>query len=260
LTGLVVLKIGGSVITDKSSQRTFRRDVMERISREVGRCWPTAIVIVHGAGSWGHPIAKEYGIEKGFREHRQLEGFVKTVQTVRQLNHMVTDVLIQTGIGAVGLPASTLFVTRRGAIETAHLDLVFSAIELGVVPVTCGDATFDRELKFTVLSGDQISVYLAKALKASRIVYATDVDGVYEVDRQTGERHLIPVLNYKKHTTLLYGGVGGDDVTGGMFNKVEAAFEAVQAGVKVVVVNGLVEGRIESAVKGLEVVGTELVP
>jgi isopentenyl phosphate kinase len=45
-----------------------------------------------------------------------------------------------------------------------------------------------------------------------------------------------------------------------MFNKVEAAFEAVKAGVKVVVVNGLVEGRIESAVKGLEVVGTELVP
>ncbi len=49
MTGLVVLKIGGSVITDKSSQRTFRRDVMERISREVGRCWPTPIVIVHGA-------------------------------------------------------------------------------------------------------------------------------------------------------------------------------------------------------------------
>lgn len=260
MTGLVILKIGGSVITDKSTKNAFKSDVVERISREVGRCWPTPMAIVHGAGSYGHPIAKEYAIEKGFREHRQLEGFVKTLQTVKQLNHMVTDALIRTGIGAVGLPASTLFVTRRGLIETAHLDLIFSALELGIIPVTCGDATFDRELKFTVLSGDQISVYLAKALKASRIVYATDVDGVYETDRYTGERRLIPVLNYKKHTTLLYGGVSGDDVTGGMFNKVEAAFEAVKAGVKVVVVNGLVEGRIESAIKGLEVVGTELVP
>ncbi|MEM2052142.1 MAG: hypothetical protein QW614_04225, partial [Candidatus Caldarchaeum sp.] len=77
MRGLVILKIGGSVITDKKVERLFRKDVMDRISREVARCWPTPMVIIHGAGSFGHPIAERYRLSEGFREQRQLEGFVK---------------------------------------------------------------------------------------------------------------------------------------------------------------------------------------
>lgn len=260
LTGLVILKIGGSVITDKKRENAFRADVMDRISTEVARCWPTPLIIIHGAGSYGHPLAKQYQLDQGYREQRQLEGFVKTLQQVKKLNRLVVDSLIQTGIGSVGMPASGLFITRKGVIETAHLDMIFSALELGIIPVTCGDAVFDRELKFTVLSGDQIAIHLAKSLKASKIVYATDVDGVYEVDRETNEKRLVEKLDYRKHVTLYYGAVEGDDVTGGMFNKVETSFEAVKAGVKVTIVNGLVEGRIESAIKGKPVKGTILVP
>ncbi|MEM2036887.1 MAG: isopentenyl phosphate kinase, partial [Candidatus Caldarchaeum sp.] len=178
LAGLVILKIGGSVITDKKRSKSFRSDVMERISREVARCWPTPLVIIHGAGSYGHPWAKQYNLDQGFKEQRQLEGFVKTVQLVKELNQMVVHSLIETGIGSVGIPASNLFITRKGVIETAHLDLIFSALDLGIIPVTCGDAVFDRELKFTVLSGDQIAVHLAKSLKAAKLVYASDVEGV----------------------------------------------------------------------------------
>ncbi|MCS7137991.1 MAG: isopentenyl phosphate kinase [Candidatus Caldarchaeum sp.] len=260
MTGLVILKIGGSVITDKKIENTFRAEVMERISREVAKCWPTPLVIIHGAGSFGHPLAKQYQLDQGFREQRQLEGFVKTLQQVKELNKLVVESLIRTGMGAVGMPASTLFITRRGIIETAHLDMIFSALDLGIIPVTCGDVVFDRELKFTVLSGDKIAVHLAKSLKASRIVHATDVDGVYEVDRTSNERRFVEKLDYRKHATLFYGDVEGDDVTGGMFYKVETAFEAVKLGVKVSIVNGLVEGRVESAIKGKPVLGTNLVP
>ncbi|MEM4287640.1 MAG: isopentenyl phosphate kinase [Candidatus Caldarchaeum sp.] len=259
MRGLVILKIGGSVITDKKVERLFRKDVMDRISREVARCWPTPMVIIHGAGSFGHPIAERYRLSEGFREQRQLEGFVKTLQSVKLLNQMVAESLIETGIGAVGIPASMLFVTRKEVIETAHLDLIFSALDIGVIPVTCGDATFDRETKFAVLSGDDIAVYLAKALKASKIVFATDVDGVYEYDRETKVRRLVTKLDFRKHASIFYGDVEGADVTGGMFNKVETAFQAVKAGVKVVIVNGLVEGRVEAAIKGDPVVGTVLV-
>ncbi|MDJ0271385.1 MAG: isopentenyl phosphate kinase [Candidatus Caldarchaeum sp.] len=259
MSNLVVLKIGGSVITDKKRENFFRQDVMARIAKEIARCWSTPLIIIHGAGSFGHPIAKQYRIERGYREQGQLEGFVKTLQSVKTLNHHVVTTLIETGIGAVGMPASTLFITRKGIIETAHLDLVFSALDLGIIPVTCGDAVFDRELKFTVLSGDQIAIHLAKSLKASRIVFASDVDGVYDVDRETGEKRLLEKLDYRKHSTLFYGGVEGEDVTGGMFYKVENGFEAVKAGVEVVIVNGLVEGRIEGAVKGKPVKGTTLV-
>jgi len=257
LSDLVILKLGGSVITEKKTRFSFRADVMSRISREIARCWPTPLVIIHGGGSYGHPIASEYNISRGFKEQRQLEGFVKTIQAMRELNHLVTDTMINVGIGAVGMPASLIFVTNNGAIQTAHLDLIFSSLELGVIPVTCGDAVFDRTRRFTILSGDSIAVYLAKALKARRLVFAVDVDGVYEYDRVTGERRLLETLDYRHHATLLYRDVG--DVTGGMFEKVETAFEAHRAGIEVAMVNGLVDGRVESAVKGEKVDGTRLV-
>ncbi len=260
MKGLVILKIGGSIITDKRADKTFRKDVMNRISREVIRCWPTPLVVVHGAGSFGHPIARQYRLDEGFKEQRQLEGFVKTIQSVKTLNQLVAESFIETGVGAVGIPASMLFIARKNVIETAHLNLLFSSLDLGIIPVTCGDAIFDRETKFTILSGDDVAVYLSKALKASRLVFATDVDGVYEYDRVTGERRLLTSLDYRKHVTLLYKDVEGEDVTGGMFNKVETAFEAVKAGVKVLIINGLVEGRIEAAIKGDKVLGTYLVP
>ena len=257
MSGLVILKLGGSVITDKSRPFTFRKDVVTRIGREVFRCWPTPLIIVHGGGSYGHPIAKQYDLAKGYRELRQLEGFVKTLQAMRELNGKIVQSLIDAGIGAVGMPASLLFVTRNGVIETALLDTLFSALDMGVIPVTCGDAVFDRERKFTILSGDTIAVYLARRLKAKRLVFAIDVDGVYDTDRVTGEKKLVRELTQKKHTTILYEEV--EDVTGGMFNKVDEAFNAVQEGIEVMLINGLVEGRIEAAIKGEKVEGTRLV-
>ncbi len=256
MSDLVILKLGGSVITDKKTPFSYRSEVVARIGREVFRCWPTPLLIIHGGGSFGHTIAREYGIAQGYRELRQLEGFVKTIQAMRELNSRIVQTLIETGIGAVGMPASLLFVTRDGAIETALLDTLFSALDIGVIPVTCGDAVFDRERKFTILSGDTIAVYLAKRLKARRLVFATDVDGIYETDRNTGERKLVEELDQKRHASIIYHAV--NDVTGGMFSKVDEAFGAVAAGVDVIFVNGLVEGRVEAAVKGEKVKGTRL--
>jgi len=257
VTELVVLKLGGSVITDKNRPFTYREDVVARIGREIVRCWPTPLLIIHGGGSFGHPIARQYSIAQGYRELRQLEGFVKTLQAMRDLNHRVVQTLVDTGIGAVGMPASLLFVTRNGVIETALLDTLFSALDVGVIPVTCGDAVFDRERKFTVLSGDRIAVYLAKRLHAKRLVFAVDVDGIYDYNRQTGEKHILPELDQRRHASIIYHQV--DDVTGGMFEKVDEAFGAAAAGVEVLFVNGLVEGRVEAAVKSGKVVGTRLI-
>lgn len=257
MSGLVVLKIGGSVITDKSKPFTYREETVKRIGTEVFRCWPTSLIIIHGGGSFGHPIAKQYEISKGYKELRQLEGFVKTMQAMRELNSLVVKSLVEAGIGAVGMPASLLFVTRNGVIETALLDTLFAALDLGVIPVTCGDVVFDREKKFTVLSGDNIAVYLARRLRAKRLVFAIDVDGVYEISRETGDKKLLEELDRRKHSTLLY--QEADDVTGGLFNKVDEAFNAVNDGIEVLIVNGLVEGRVEAAVKGKPVKGTKLV-
>jgi len=175
---------------------------------------------------------------------------------MRRLNVLVVKGLLDSGLDAVGMPGSMLFVTRNDVIETALLDTLFEALEAKLVPVLCGDAVFDRGKTFTILSGDTIATYLIKRLGGKRLVFAVDVDGVYGQDRETGERRLITELTPKLHTSLLYYPV--DDVTGGMFGKVEDGFDAVEAGAEVLFVNGLTGGRVEAALKGEPVIGTRL--
>ena len=55
-------------------------------------------------------------------------------------------------------------------------------------------------------------------------------------------------------------GEGGEDVTGGIVNKLEEGFAAAESGVEVLLVNGLVEGRVRDAILGREVLGTRLKP
>lgn len=255
---LVILKLGGSLITDKSRPFALRRDALLRLGGELKRTWPKPLILVHGGGSYAHPVAKRYRVVEGYRSPEHLKGFVETAHVVRRLNGEVVETLVEAGLPSIGIPASTVMVTRRGRIETCNLDSFFSALEIGVTPVTCGDAVFDRELKFTILSGDAIAAYLAVRLRARRLIYAADVDGVYVRDRASGEVRLAEKLSPGMPIEPM--GEPGADVTGGIVGKLEEGFRAAEKGVEVLVVNGLVEGRVEAAVKGEPVKGTLLVP
>lgn len=255
---LVVLKLGGSLITDKSRPFSLRRKAIVRIGRELKGTWPKPLILVHGGGSYAHPVAERYRVSEGYRSPEHLKGFVEAARVVRRLNGEVVEALNEGGLPSIGIPASTVMITKRGRIETCNLDSFFSALEIGVTPVTCGDAVFDRELKFTILSGDAIASYLAVRLRARRLIYAVDVDGVYVRDRVSGEVRLAERLSPGMPIEPM--GAAGADVTGGIVGKLEEGFRAAEKGVEVLVVNGLVEGRVEEAVRGAAVKGTRLAP
>lgn len=254
---LIILKLGGSLITDKNKPFSLRREVIEDIGRELRDISNIYMIIVHGGGSYAHPIAKRYKVFEGYKTRDHLRGFLETAKTVRRLNNEVVETLVNSGFPCIGIPASTFIVTRGGRIETCNLDSFFSALDIGITPVTCGDAVFDRELKFTVLSGDTITSYLSTRLRAKKAIYALDVDGVYIRDRVSGDiklaDRLSPGMPIETFKTL------EEDVTGGIIRKIEEGFVAVESGVEVILLNGLVRGRIRSAILGEEVVGTRLV-
>ena len=56
---MIIIKLGGSVVTDKSKPMTARHDVIDRLSKEIASV-PGSKVIIHGGGSFGHIKAKEY--------------------------------------------------------------------------------------------------------------------------------------------------------------------------------------------------------
>ncbi|MCS7142592.1 MAG: isopentenyl phosphate kinase [Aigarchaeota archaeon] len=252
---LSILKLGGSLITGKGDDGKFREELLREIGSLLARESRGYLIIVHGAGSIGHPLAKEYRLDEGYRSPRHLEGFVKTVNAMRVLNSEVVRVLTEAGLFSIGVPGSLAFQTRNYSIESVDLSKFIAALDMELVPVTCGDVVFDRVRKFAILSGDSMAVELATRLHAKRVIFATDVDGVYK--RYGDTSSLIPELKLGDHLRASYAPV--DDVTGGMAYKVEVGFEAAKAGAEVLIVNGLHPERIVRALRGERVMATRLV-
>jgi isopentenyl phosphate kinase len=255
-----ILKLGGSVVTHKSRLRTPNREAMTRLAKEVATADPRKLIIVHGAGSYGHPLAKEYDIATGYISPRQLAGFSLTHQAMIELNKLVVETFLDAGVPAVSISPSSFIITEDQRIVSVNFSVVARCLELGFVPILYGDAVLDSARKFTILSGDQLVVRLAIDLGANRIIFGVDVDGVYTANpKLTREAHLIGELSLGQIQGMLKVGEAlSTDVTGGMLGKIREAGIAVEAGVDVQLVNALAPGVVYDALRGEKVTCTWL--
>ena len=210
---LTILKIGGSVITDKKADKgVVRINEIRRIAQEISG-FKGKLIIVHGAGSFGHPQAKRFSLNEGFNA----SGSVITHLSVKELCSMVVDVLNENGICAVGVHPMCCMLADNGRIKTMFLDHINCMLERSIVPVLHGDVVMDNSLGTSVISGDQIVPYLAKHLKAGLLGIGSATEGVLDDKGST-----IPIItptnfeNVKKHIR----GSENTDVTGGMLGKV----------------------------------------
>lgn len=258
---MMVLKLGGSVITVKNEPMTADDGNIRRLSEEIAAARPRRLVVVHGGGSFGHPVAKRYGIAEGFASDRQALGFSKTHQAMVTLNSLVVNALLDMAVPAVSVAPSSFIVTDEGRIGAADLDIVSRLVDRGIVPVLYGDAVLDRARGFSILSGDQLAVHLAVGLGASRLVFGVDVDGVYTSNPKLAPgARLIERLHLEELRGLVeIGRALTTDVTGGMLGKVSEAAAAVEAGVEVMIVNASKPGIILKALRGEPVTGTILI-
>jgi isopentenyl phosphate kinase len=123
------------------------------------------------------------------------------------------------------------------------------------MPVTFGDVVHMRGAKYSILSGDVLMTILAKALRPSKVVFATNVDGIY---RDVASRELVREVRVagRRKSIVEFSKASGADVTGGMQRKVTEAFKIASYGMDVLMVNGLVPERIMEAIEGRLQVGT----
>ncbi|MGD0057243.1 MAG: isopentenyl phosphate kinase, partial [Methanomassiliicoccales archaeon] len=149
---MILIKLGGSVITDKSRLRTYRRANVSRLASEIARS-SKQVMLVHGAGSYGHVIADKYQLQRGFFEDRQLEGLRKVMQDVRDLNAKVMKTLTSKGICGASIPPSVAAELDNGALVHLSLRVFERFLDLGITPVTFGDVALDRSRKFGICSG-----------------------------------------------------------------------------------------------------------
>lgn len=255
----VVAKLGGGAITEKDAQKPSpKQDVIDRLAKEVVSAGVSTL-IVHGGGSFGHPLAERYDIGEGFHSSEQLQGVSETHRSMIALNNVVTDAFIAAKSHALPIQPSSCFITDNGRVRSAFLEPIVSALKLGCTPILFGDVVFDRRLGFTILSGDQIASYLAQELRARRLVFALERDGVYTRDPRKKGARLIEKLNQSQLLRLVHkveSGTKGSDVTGGMQKKLYESIPAVKAGITVCFAGVSQAGNIRSAIKGISFKGT----
>ena len=258
----IILKIGGSAITDKAEPLAAKTEIINRLAEEIKRADLDNLVIVHGGGSFGHPTAAKYGIKDGYKEDpTQKLGFAETHHVMTVLNGLVMDALIWHEVPAISIAPSSCFITDNGKIKFFD-ETTFKAMQkMTFTPVMYGDAVLDDKLGFTVLSGDQLVAYLAIKYKASKIVLGVDTDGLFDADPKTN-----PNAKPYKHLTLLelkqiqpkLGKAAGTDVTGGMAGKIAELIPAIEQGVRVTITGATKGLSIFRALTDQSVLGTEI--
>jgi len=221
----VILKLGGSVITDKSTGCSVNRKQISAIAEAVKAAGNQDILIIHGAGSCGHPEAKRYHLDVG-AERNQTEGIWVTNNVVSGLNDSVVEILRGHGVPAIGVHPLHTGVAENGrliAFEIRHLEKMLS---LGIVPVIHGDVVMDLSRGACIVSGDQIVRYLALRLHISRVGLATDVPGVLDGGS------VVPEITPETVHHLHIGSSNHTDVTGGMRGKINELLELGNAGIE----------------------------
>lgn len=254
-----IMKIGGSVITNKSTELTPQTQIIDRLAKETQEAGVKNLIIVHGGGSFGHPSAQRNAIKEGLKNSNQIMGFAETHHFMTVLNGLVMDSLITHNLPAVTIMPSSCVVTEDGRITSFEDRPLKMLLRIGFLPVLYGDVVPDAKLGFTVLSGDQLVSALATKLGAQRIIVGVDVDGLFDVDPKVEKK-----ARRFSHLSLdrlrqLQGNVGKSiacDVTGGMFGKVLELLPALEQGIPVTILNATKPGRIYKALKRESIEGT----
>ena len=249
---MIIVKLGGSVICDKNKPFSFRRDVVKQIVHEISFFYPKKdLIIVHGGGSFGHPLAKKYGIREGLNEKNERKiGFSHIHQAMLELNKKILDIFLEKKLPAFSLSPSSMFLVKKGEITYGEVKIIEELIQRNFIPILFGDVAIAVDKGIDILSGDQIISYLANKLKVEKVIFLMDVDGIYDKDPKEKDARLIEVLDEK--AIKLYGKSKGFDVTGGIRNKIE---EALKMHCPVYFINGMVRGNLKKAIEG-EKVGT----
>ena len=254
LKNLVLVKLGGSLITDKSQPYIVRSDVIRRLCQEIHDARQTQkfpLLIGHGGGSFPHVSAKKYETHKGIIHEKSWEGFVKVQEDAAKLNRIIVSSLMEAGEWPIAMQPSASCIARNGRIVRWDEQAIRLALAGGLLPVPYGDVCFDLKNGCCIISTEEILRFLCKKLRPARIIMAGKTDGVLD---QNGQ--VIPSItrkNFRSIRWLLSGSDGVADVTGGMAAKVKTSLEF---NVDTQIINGLTPDTLKRALLGDQGLGT----
>ena len=242
---MILIKLGGSIITNKEKPLSPRKKVIENIAKNLKKI-DEPIIIVHGGGSFGHYWSVKYDMHTK-PEKYNMHGVAIVKNSMIDLNKIILDVLVKNKINPYALPPTDFMSGNKPIIK--KVKEIAKIATSGLIPITYGDALWYGDKKTYILSGDKIMTHLAKILKPRLIIFVLNEDGLYS-DLKT--KKLIYELKGESPKIS----ENKMDVTGGMTRKVEEATIIAKSGMNVFFVNGNKPERIVKAVKNRKYEGT----
>ncbi len=232
---IVVIKISGHELDDPATLAGLAGVV---------RDLPVQVVIVHGGGREITALQTQLGIEPryvdGLRVTDAASLAVVEMALCGVINKRVVRTLLEAGVDACGLSGVDRGLVRAhkmahpsvdmqftGEIEAVNAEALSPLLAAGITPVIA-PVCAGQGTNYNV-NADHVAGALAAALRASRLVFLSNVPGVL------ADAALIPSLTPAQTHDLIGRGV----ITGGMIPKVQTALAALAAGVREVVITNL---------------------
>lgn len=241
----ILIKLGGSLITDKRVARAFRADATSMIARQIAEVWQAdpglRLVIGHGSGSFGHYEAAKHQTASGVDSADQWRGFVQVAEAATSLSQLVLLELLRQGLPALRFQASSMITASDGQIAQMPTSLIAQALQVNLIPLVHGDVALDNCMGGAIISTERIFVHLVHQLvpplSVSRIILLGEVDGVMDADGR-----VIPTISPDSFASVksALGRSSGIDVTGGMLQKVAEMLALVRdyPELEVIIANG----------------------
>ncbi|MEM0128737.1 MAG: isopentenyl phosphate kinase [Thermoplasmata archaeon] len=257
---LAIVKLGGSVLTRKGESERLRPKVLHRLAAEVAALGDRPMVLLHGAGSFGHPGASRFGLARppatSAEERARVRGASIVSAEVRRLHLAVLRALVEAGGRPWSVPPSGIARQSEGRLVSLDPEPFRVALAGGWTPVSFGDVVPDAVWGSSILSADTIATTLAVALRPRRVIFVTDVPGIYRPGAPApGRREIVREISPEILASLSTG-TEGRDVTGGIRGKAAAMCAIAGAGVDAGLISGLSDGALSRALEGAPVDGS----
>ena len=259
----LVIKLGGGLITHKGSMKKFNSDSVEKIADSISSIVEIGVpvVIVHGAGSFGHLLAKEWSISEGVNqkiaeEQRMIVDEIRS--DMRELNELVIDKLSDSELESEGLPPSEWAIGTGSDFQGDIRN--FERVAEAPIPITFGDVVnTNDQLEFGILSGDDLMVRLSRELEVSHCIFLIgDAEGVLSGPPDQEGSSLISRLGAEEEIEGPH--YSEIDVTGGIGLKIDRARKIASDVEEVWIIDGRYPERIVELLSTGETRGTKILP
>lgn len=257
---LILIKLGGSIITEKSQTKVANIEKIAQLSLELKNALKKTsdhIILGHGGGSFPHHSAAKYQTIDGIVNEKSFMGMAEVRYDASELNQIVTSHLIAIGVPAFTVAPSSFLTTNNRKVDQVFTSSLLNLLKTSVLPVVYGDIITDKKIGCTIYSTEQILNILAEVLaeygySSKLIIEIGKTDGVYDDEGKT-----IPLIdkNNYKEIQHMFKGSESQDVTGGMAHKVKEAYELAEKGIPTVIISSE-KGNLEKAILGKDVLGT----